>query len=180
MSKISLSGMFRHKGSYSALIYSLVALLLLLLQCAPHGFPTLFHVRPAPLVPFVVCVAILEGARAGVMIGTFSGLLWGIYSFRLFGLDALLLMALGLAAGLLVEWLLRANFLSALLLCSAGILVQALLEWLLCYPLLGKPQAAAVLLQAYLPACLYTMLLIPPIYFLVLFLARRIRRRVRD
>lgn len=99
MSKISLSGMFRHKGSYSALIYSLVALLLLLLQCAPHGFPTLFHVRPAPLVPFVVCVAILEGARAGVMIGTFSGLLWGIYSFRLFGMDALLLMALGLAAG---------------------------------------------------------------------------------
>ena len=171
--------LFRQQGSYSLLIYGLCGLLVVLMQNAPHLFPVILHVRPTPLVPFVVCVAVLEGAKIGAVTGTITGLLWGLYSFRLFGMDALLLLGIGLVAGLLVEWLLRANFLSALLLCAGGIFAQAVLEWLLCYVMLGKPRAMTVLLRVYLPGGVYTFLLAPLMYGAVLYLAHRIRRRFK-
>ncbi len=180
MGKKLIGNLFRHKGAYSMLVYGLCALLVVLIQSAPFGFPTIFHVRPVPVVPFVLCVAVLEGARAGAAIGTLSGLLWGIYNFRLFGMDALILLALGLVAGLLVEWVLRANFYSAMLLCAGGILLQALLEWLCCYVLMGRQQMLIILLQVYLPGCVYSMLLSPLIFWGVLWLARHIRRRVKE
>ena len=132
-----------------------------------------------PIVLLVVCVALCEGAQAGAIIGALSGLLWGIYSFRLFGFDALVLMLIGLTAGLLVEWLLRANLLTALLLCTGASLAQALLEWLFCYVLFFKEQVLVVLCRVYLPNCLYTAVLTPLMYWLVLGLARLIRRRSR-
>lgn len=174
-----IPGLFRHKNYLSLLIYGLAALTVLLLQNAPHLFPTLWGARPVPIVLLVVCVALCEGAQAGAIIGALSGLLWGIYSFRLFGFDALVLMLLGLTAGLLVEWLLRANLLSALLLCTGACLAQALLEWLFCYVLFFKEQVLAVLCRVYLPNCLYTVLLTPLMYWLVLGLARLIRRSIR-
>lgn len=171
--------LFRQQGSYSLFIYGLCGLLVVLLQNAPHFFPPILHVRPTPLVPFVVCVAVLEGAKIGAVTGTITGLLWGLYSFRLFGMDALFLLGIGLATGLLVEWFLRANFFSALLLCAGGIFLQSMVEWLLCYALLGKPQAMTVLLRVYVPGGVYTLLLSPLVYGAVLYLAHRIRRRFK-
>lgn len=174
-----LPGLFRHKSYAAWLVYGLGALCVLLLQSAPHFFPTLWGARPVPLVLFVTCVALCEGAQLGAMIGALAGLLWGIYSFRLFGFDALVLMLIGLAAGLLVEWLLRANFLSAVLLCAGATLTQALLEWLFCYVLFWKEQSVTVLWRVFLPNCLYTVVLTPLMYWAVRGLARRIRRRAR-
>ncbi len=168
---------FRHKNVSSLLVYGIGALVLLLLQNAPSFFPTVWYARPIPLISYVVCVAVLEGAKAGAIIGALSGLLWGLYAFRVFGFDALLLMLIGLIAGLLVEWLLRANFLSAMLLCAASVVAQSLIEWLFSYVVFYKPIAFAVLLQSYLPNCLYTILLSPVVYGLVLWLARLLRRK---
>ncbi len=169
-------GLFRHRNYSSILLYSVGAVLLLLLQAAPNVFPTLWYARPTPLVLYVVCVGVFEGAKAGALIGTVSGLLWGIYTFRVFGLDALLLLAIGLTAGLLVEWVLRANFLSTLLLCASATLLQALLEWFFFYAIFGKENLWSILLTVYLPNCIYTVVLMPLVYGIVLWLARRIRR----
>lgn len=174
-----IPGLFRHKNYLSMLVYGLAALAVLLMQTAPHLFLSLWGARPVPIVLLVVCVALCEGAQAGAIIGALSGLLWGIYSFRLFGFDALVLMLIGLTAGLLVEWLLRANLLTALLLCTGASLAQALLEWLFCYVLFFKEQVLVVLCRVYLPNCLYTAVLTPLMYWLVLGLARLIRRRSR-
>lgn len=179
MNQRRFPGLFRHKNYLSFLVYGLAALVVLLLQSAPHLFPSLWGARPVPVVLLVVCVALCEGAQAGAIIGGLAGLLWGIYSFRLFGFDALVLMLIGLTAGLLVEWLLRANLLSALLLCAGACVAQALLEWLFCYVIFFKEQVFAVLVQVYLPNCLYTVVLTPLMYWLVLGLARMIRRNVR-
>lgn len=168
---------FRHKNISSFLLYGLGALIILLLQNAPSFFPSILFARPVPLVAYVACVAVLEGAKAGAFIGAVAGALWGLYAFRVFGFDALMLMLIGLTVGLLVEWLLRSNFLSAILLSSASVLTYELVEWLFTHVIFYKPTALAVLLQGYLPICLYTIVLSPLIYGAVLLLARLIRRK---
>lgn len=174
------SGSFWSKTYVSWLVYGLLALLILVMQTAPRLFPAVVFARPVPLVPFVVCVALFEGARIGAGIGLIAGLLWDVYSFRLFGFDALLLMAIGLAVGLLVQWLLRANFLSALLLSAGAILLQAVLEWLFCHVLFQKEELLTWLVKVYLPNAAYTMVLVPLIYWLALAVARFLRRRANS
>ena len=171
------AGLFLSKTTSSWLVYGLLTLLIVLMQMAPHFFPSVWHARPVPLVLFVVCVALFEGARVGGGIGLLAGLLWDVYSFRLFGYDALILMMIGIAVGLLVQWLLRANFLSAMLLCTAGVLLQTFLEWLFCYVIFLKEESLAVLGKVYLPNALYTVMLAPLMYWCVLGIARLLRRR---
>ena len=161
----------------SWILYCGSALLLLLMQTAPRFFPVIGNARPSPLVLFAVCVAMFEGPRMGAILGVICGLLWDLYSFRLFGLNAALLLVIAVAVGLLVQWLLRANFLSGMLLCVGGVLTHTLLEWLLCYALFLHEETGAVLWKVYLPNALYTALLSPIMYFLVLFMARSLRRR---
>ena len=166
----------RQRKYLPLLVYAIGALLVLLAQTAPRLFPAVFNFRPVPLIAYVVCVALLEGARTGAAIGTIAGLLWGVYSFRLFGLDAFILGAIGLTVGLLVERYFRANFLSAMVLCAAAALVQALLEWVFYYLIFLKEDLLSVLIAVYLPNCLYTMVLAPIIYWVVLQITQRLRR----
>ncbi len=175
-----LANLFQQKHYISWLLYGLSTLLILLLQTAPRFFPSLLGVRPAPLIGFVICVAILGGTRTGVTVGVLAGLLCGIYSHHLFGFDALVFMLLGLIAGLLVEWFLRANFYTALLLCAGGILSYSLLEWLFCYAVLGRVDLAAILFKFILPSGLYTFALTPLVYWFSLVLARFVRRCVNN
>ncbi len=170
-------GSFWSKTYVSWLVYGLMALLFVLMQTAPRFFPAVGYARPVPLVPFVVCVALFEGVRIGAGVGLLAGLLWGVYSFRLFGFDGLILMAIGLVVGLMVQWLLRANFLSAMLLCTGGVLLQALLEWLFCHVLFLKEEVWTAVWAVYLPNAAYTLALTPLIYWLSLVVARFLRRR---
>lgn len=174
-----INGLFRSNNNTSWLAYALVAILVLLVQTAPHFFPSIAGARPVLIVPFVVCIAVLEGARVGAAFGLICGLLWGVYSFRVFGFDALILMLIGLICGLLVEWYLRANFLSAMLLCVASMLVHSLIEWTVCYAVFVKQQMWTVLQKIYLPNVLYTALLAPAMYAIVLWLARSLRKHSR-
>lgn len=176
MGRRRIGDAFRHKNISSAVLYAVGALLILLLQNAPSFFPTIVFARPVPLIVYVACVAVVEGAKAGAIIGVISGALWGMYAFRVFGFDAMLLMIIGLTVGLLVEWLLRSNFLSALLLSSAAVLSYEIVEWLFSYVIFYKATAFSVLFRAYLPTCVYTIVLAPLVYWLVLLLARLIRR----
>ncbi len=158
------------------LVYGLSTLLVLLLQIAPRGFPTVFGARPMPLTVFVICVATLAGARTGATIGVLAGLLWGVFSSHLFGFDALLLMLFGLVAGLLVEWFLRANFYTALLLCFGGVALHCLLEWIFCHVIFGHENLVEIFTQVLLPNGAYTVVLTPLIYGFALLIARFARR----
>lgn len=171
------AGRFRFKSVIPWVCYILIALILALLQMSPNGFPAVSHARPEPLILFVVCVAMLEGPTIGSVMGIVSGLLWNLYSPRLFGYYGLMLMVIGLIAAMLVQWLLRANFWSAMLLCVGAVVVYTLLDWLLTYVLFMNDEMAAVFARVYLPNALYTVLLSPLMYWLVLLIARMLRRK---
>ena len=157
--------------------YSILVLIIALLQMSPRGFPVIMYARPTPLVLFVGCVALLEGPTLGSVMGVIAGLLWNLYSPRLFGYYGLILMAIGLVVGLLVQWLLRANFLSAMLLCTGAVIVYTMLDWLLCHVLFMHEDMVTVLLKVYLPNALYTVLLSPFMYWIILWMARLLRRK---
>lgn len=171
------TGFFWLQNYLSWIVYGLGALLIMMMQTAPRFFLVIGYARPTPLILFVVCVAMFEGPRIGAIIGVFAGLLWDLYAFRLFGLNALLLLMITVTVGLLVQLVLRTNFLSGMLLCGAGVLVHTLLDWLICYALFLHEETWTVLYKVYLPNALYTVLLSPLMYWLVLGLARFIRRR---
>ena len=170
------TGFFWVQHYLTWIVYGFCALLIMLMQMAPRFFPVIFDARPTPLLLFVICVAMFEGPRIGAVIGVLVGLLWDLYGFRLFGLNAMILLLLSVTVGLLVQWLLRTNFLSGMLLCAGGVLIHVLLEWSLCYALFLHKETFVVLLRVYLPNALYTVLLAPFMYWLVLFLARFLRR----
>lgn len=176
MAKRRLSGIFRRTSVLPWVLYILFGTLVLLLQSAPRLFPVIAGARPVPIVLFAVCTAMFEGITFGTVAGLLVGLLWGAFSPRLFGFDALVLMLIALAVGLLVDWIIRTNFWSALLLCTGGILVQMLLEWLCTYAVFQHEDTFAMLLRVYLPNALYTAVLIPVAYGLHLVAARLTRR----
>lgn len=158
-------------------IYGVTVLLIAAMQMSPRFFPVIAFARPTPLILFTVCVAMLEGPAIGSVMGMMAGLLWNLYSDRIFGYYGLMLMLIGLAVSLLVQWWLRANFLSAMLLCVSGVLLYTLVDWLICYVLFMHQEMGAVLLRVYLPNALYTVLLSPLMYYFVLGTARLLRRK---
>ena len=171
------AGSFVGRNYLTWLVYGLGAIVLTLMQNAPNFFPTIGFARPTPLVLFVVCVAMFEGPRIGAAIGVFSGLLWDLYSMRVFGFTALQMLFISVIVALLVQWLLRTNFLSGMLLCVGGVVALMLLEWFFRYVLYMNDEMLTILLSVYLPNALYTVLLSPLMYWLVLALARFLRRQ---
>lgn len=170
-------GLSAGRHSLLWILYGGMAVLLLLMQTAPRFFPVIGAARPTPLVLFAICVAFFEGPQIGAIVGVAVGLLWDLYSFRLFGINAMILLVITVVVGLLVQWLLRANFLSGMLMCVGGVLVYTLAEWLLCYALFLYEEAGTVLWNVYLPNALYTIVLSPIMYWCVLGVARFLRRQ---
>lgn len=155
--------------------YGLILLFVSLLQAAPRLFPAFFGAHPVPLVPFVVCIAMFEGPVVGAAFGIGGGLLWALYADRLFGFDALLLLAIGCMCGLLVQVFLRNNWLTSLLLNGAVLLLYVLVDWLLRYVLFRNAEAVYALLHILLPNALYTFILSPLVYVLIYRVARSMR-----
>lgn len=177
MKNKKFSGSFRVNKYRSWILYGVVVLIIALMQMSPRCFPVVGFARPTPLVLLIVCVAMLEGPAVGSVMGLIAGLLWDLYSMRIFGYYGLMLMVLGLTVSLLVQWWLRANFMSAMLLCVGGVAIYTLLDWLICYVLFLHDEMVSVLTQVYLPNALYTALLSPLMYGFVLMLARLLRRK---
>lgn len=157
--------------------YGLVILLFSILQSTPRLIPKVCGASPLLLVPLTVCIAMYVGPIGGAAAGIASGLLWDLYSDRLLGFNALLLLLLGCACGLLVRLLLRNNLLSALLLVGGALLFQGLADWFFNILLLGRDSPLYVLLYMTLPDLLYSLVLSPLIYALITGMARLLRRR---
>lgn len=160
-----------------ALAYGLLILLLGLWQQAPRGWPEIAGGRPLLLVPLTAAIAMFAGPVGGAAAGVGAGLLWGLFANRLFGFDALVLMLLGCAVGLLVRLLVRNNPLSALLLTGGVTLAQALVSWLCCDLLPGRNGALLLLWRTVLPNTVYTLALCLPVYLLVRGVTKLLKKR---
>ncbi len=157
--------------------YGLLILLLLIAQNTPRMIPALWGARPLLAVPVTLYIAMYAGPVSGAAAGVAAGLLWDVYATRLFGFNALILLVLGVAAGLLVRLLIRNNLLSALLLTIGGLLVQGLCDWLFNYVLPMRADAVFWLLHGILPNLAYTLAVSPIVYGLVRLAAYFLKKR---
>lgn len=158
--------------------YGMILVAVSLIQAAPRLFPAIGGAHPYPLICAVVCIAMFEGPLVGASVGIGGGILWALYADRLFGLDALLLLVVGCICGLLVQVLLRNNWLTALLLNGAVVLAYTLMDWLLRYVLFAESQAFFALWHILLPNAVYTFALSPVMYWLAYRVARNLRETV--
>ncbi len=155
--------------------YALILLLVSLLQAAPRLFPAVGGAHPSPLIAAVVCIAMFEGPFVGAAVGVGGGLLWALYADRLFGFDALLLLVVGCVCGLLIQVLIRNNWISALLLNAVTLLAYVLVDWLVRYVLFAQAESWYALWHILLPNALYTFVLSPAVYYLAYRVARGLR-----
>lgn len=94
-----------------AIAYSLVIILLILLQTTLLEYIKIFDVKPNLLMIFIVSIALIKGNVEGAVVGFFCGLSQDMVSGRLIGVYALLGMYLGMIVGSLNKRLYRENIL---------------------------------------------------------------------
>ena len=157
--------------------YGLLILLACIVQAAPRMIPSIAGARPLLIIPMVVCIAMFVGPVGGGAAGVAGGLLWDMFADRLLGFNALLLLCIGCAAGLLVRLLIRNNLLSALLLCAAALLLQGMADWFFTYVLMAEREPLFVLIHQILPNMLYSLVVSAPLYGIALLTARILRNR---
>ncbi|MDD3692810.1 MAG: rod shape-determining protein MreD [Oscillospiraceae bacterium] len=157
--------------------YGLVILLTIILQSLPRFLPQLLSAKPLLIIPVVVCIAMFEGPVDGAAAGVCGGILWDLFSDRLLGFNALILLILCCACGLMSQLLIRNNLLSTLMMTAATLFVQGILSWFFYDLLLDFENSLTALLYFTLPGIFYTLILTPPIYLAVYAVARILRNR---
>lgn len=170
-------------------IYTVFILVTAVLQNTQGLFPEIFGVRAMLLISAVVCISMHEREISGIFFGLFAGLLWDVYSGGLFNFNAIMLTAIGFACGALVGSIMRNNLATALLMTSVSVLVYNTLYWFKEYifnfskaagethlTFHSYPGAGMAYLRFYLPACVYTIILMPACYFLVRFIRNKTRK----
>lgn len=157
--------------------YGLVILLASILQSLPNFLPVIGCARPTLIIPIVVCIAMFEGPVGGAAAGVAGGILWDIFSDRLLGFNALLLLIICCACGLMSQLLIRNNLISSMLMAAAALFAHGLIDWFIYDLMLENDQPLNTLLWYTAPGFVYSLLLTPPLYFAVYFVARLLRNR---
>lgn len=144
-------------------LYGLILLVLYLLQNTP-GLFAIGQVKPVLVIPFVVCVAMLEGELVGGLLGVAAGLLCDTGSSLLFGINSLIFMSACVAIGLLVIYYMQPSLINSMLFTGVLILVRQLFEYFFYYLMWGYENSSIVLVNSMLPTVIYTLAVTPLFY----------------
>jgi len=142
-------------------LYTVILLFMFFLQFTKGMLPQFFGTRPVLLIAFVVCLAMYEGDTYGGAFGLITGLLWDFSANRVFGYNAILLMAIGIVVGLIATYLMQNNIFSALILCGAAIFLVETSDWFFYYVLWGYDLPIYVFFRYYFLTMVYSALSIP-------------------
>ncbi|MEI6577865.1 MAG: rod shape-determining protein MreD [Eubacteriales bacterium] len=157
------------------LIFVCLLMLTAMLQNTDGLFPEIFGVRAMLLIPAVVCISMYERDISGIFFGLFAGLLWDTVSAGPQSFNAIMLTMIGFVSGVFIGTIMRNNIVTALLLTAAAVFIYNTLYWLIAYVFNSYSGAWLEYFSFYLPACIYTIVLMPGFYYLV----RLIRNKTR-
>ena len=151
--------------------------------------PGIFGVLPLPLIPLVVCIAVLDQEVPGILFGTFAGILWD-FSSEGFAWHAMYLTFAAFVCAMLMRYIINRNRLTITLLMLFFTFGYVTLHWLfdqlLPYfrhaelPFNSYDGALFTYLRYCLPSGAYTMLLAPVCYGLSYWIVKRTSRKQRN
>ena len=147
------------------LVYGAIFVFLYVLQCTP-GFLEIMEVKPILLIPAAITLAMFEGEFIGGLYGAFAGLLCGLSSTMIYGFDAILLLAMTVAGGLLVIYLMRRTLITAYLLVFVAMLMRCSLAYFFGYGIWGFENGLSIFWRSTVWVILYSTLLTPLFFWM--------------
>ena len=156
------------------LVYVLALLPILVLDLFFLPWFPIFGTIPTLLPVAAVTVAVLEGPAAGAGFGLYVGVLSDLFIPGLPGTMTFGLALLGMGAGAAARYGVRQNLLGCLL-CSAGALAVIDLVRIAAALLQGKAALSALLMVA-LPEIFWSLVFLPLIYGIFLWVFHRVPR----
>lgn len=162
----------RHYSHY--IIISIIFAAVYLLQSGLGLLPSIFSVRPLPMLALVTVIAMFESKATAFAFGLCGGLLMDVLSFRISCFNTVYLTVAAVVVALLIELLFNNAPLSAAVLGGAVCAGYYLIYWLIY--LLPSGDALMFLLRYSLVGALYSWAFIMPFYFMMRALEKRERR----
>lgn len=142
-----------------------IGLVLFFIQNIPGSFLTVNGVTPNMVLPLAVAFAFFFGETAGGFFGFFSGILLDLYISPNFPVNALLILVMGCACGLIARLLLTKNIASAIILCIVCLFVYYGVCWI-CFRGGFSDTGIWYLKNRFLLSVIYSWIFIIPWYFL--------------
>lgn len=150
---------------FRRLSLALILLAVSVLQNTDGFFPQVFGIRALLLIPAVVCIAMYERDKWGMMLGLFAGALWDVFASGA-SYNALFLLTAGFLCGTLINTIMRNNIVTALILTFAVSTLYHVFYWLFNYVLGGLDSSFFMFLRYYLPGIAYTAVFTPIIFII--------------
>lgn len=128
---------------------------------------------PVLLVPFVIVIACFLREWTGFWFGLVCGIALDTTANGTAIFHTLVLMLLGVSAGLIFRFYMNRNIKSAIIVGAAGSAIFFLLKWFFLDFLSGDPSAGQLLVGYHFPSAIYTAIFTIPFFYLVRFLSKR-------
>ncbi|MEG2813094.1 MAG: rod shape-determining protein MreD [Oscillospiraceae bacterium] len=153
-------------------IYYAILLVLFVMQTTPN-FLEFFSFKPIFVLPICVCVCMFEDVLPSGIFCVITGLLWDLSSNKLFGFNAIILLACGVFISLLCIYYLHTKLTNSILFSTIVLAIQGLLDYLFYYLIWGYKDSHLILLKHIFPNAIYTIIVGIPIYFLILKISKK-------
>ena len=161
------------------LIFGLLLIVNFILQSTVFSYIEIWQVAPNTALLIVVSYAMLRGDIEGAIIGFAAGLILDVMFGNIIGLYALLYAITGFLCGKPFKDFVRENYLLPVVLALVASLALETTAFGVHFVLRGNPYFMKYLQERIIPATVYTVLLMFPVYYLVYRLNARLERSGR-
>lgn len=159
--------------------YSILIILLYVLQATPSLMPEIFGSKPLLLVPFALSLASVENKIQSLVFGAVCGVLTDIASSGGIGYFAIALTLLCYFEAHIFEAYFVPGVLSALVYSAASVTVLIMIYFLLFKVFAGIGNLGVLFVNHYISRIVYTALMFIPICFLTRFIHNSFRKQQR-
>ena len=155
--------------------YSILIILLLVLQSTPNLFPEIFGSKPLFLVTFSLCVASKEDKISSLIFGAVCGVLTDIATGGSIGFFAILLTLICYAEAHIFSTYFKSSVVSVLIVGIITVPILIFLYFLIFIAFAGISDCWTYFVNHYISRIVYTFLMIIPLYFVQNFLYKNLK-----
>lgn len=156
------------------ILYGVELLVLFVFQGTPHLVPELFGGRPNLLFPAVLTIAMFEPKLPSLFFGLAGGLLTDIGNGGVIGFFAIIATIFCYFTSHLTSEIIRTSLLTSIIITLIAVPAALGLHFVLFYILPGYGEVGYFFINHYLSRILYTIAIMPILYFINRNLALRI------